>query len=167
MERKDGLSSMSMRLSKLEKNQQTKHNSSDEDNDILSDFVSSLKKKEKKHKKERFASILHHFVLDVQADLKIIDKANTIELIIFTIRYIEANHKKISDYLGVPSNSEFKRGLCISFLKYFEFIDFDEDFYEMSINSLCRLLFPIVIPEPVKEAPKEEVVKKKKKGVFF
>ena len=159
---KNGLSSIARRLSKLEHAYIKDDEDDENDDNVLSQFVTSLKKQEKQEKKQKFDSILKHYIIDIQNDIIKIDKNNITDIIIFTIRYVEANSKRIASFLQVPHNSAFKKGLCLSFLKNFDFLKLTDEFYNASIDSLCKILYMPILQqtEPI------NIPDKKKKGFF-
>jgi hypothetical protein len=168
-EKKLGLHSIKSRLEKLEVSQ----NSVSEEDDVLSDLVKRLKNRETENKRKTMLSILEHFETDLKQSI-IIDDGNLVKILIFSIKYVENNHIKLSSYLNVKTCSEFKHELCKAFVEHI-CKSFPNDLIDKSIHSLCNEIYPKLndIEEILKDKPHDakrlanpygvdETIKKKK-----
>jgi len=167
MEKTDGLRSMSIRLSKLEKErrQKTDDGSDDTDEDSLSRLVNEIRKKEKITKKQNFKTILEHFDNDLNSSIIFPSEDYFIDIVIFVIKYVEENASRLSSYLAIKNSSEFKRSLATSLVLH-RLKKFNNDFVSNSIDSIHKLMYPkaeerFTISKPV------EVVKENKRKNFF
>lgn len=153
---KKGLHSLSTRLSRLENQTQN-----DDDAD---DFYNQMKRKERDKQKEIMANILLHYTVDIQTELQRIVDNDIVRIIVFTVKYVEANAKRLSEYLKLESTCDFKRSIALKFINSFE-LGYTEEFIETSIDTLHSMLYPRIVVNGTIEC--DEVPKKKKKKILF
>jgi len=151
-----GIKSINTRLKVLEKRV-----SLDSEPDTLSKLINDLKKVESDNKKAQMKQILSHFEEDVQNYFTDgLHENDLIKLLLFTIKYVESNHIAISKTVGIKSNSDYKKSLCLSLVKHI-MDDVSDDIIQSGISPLVELIFPHVadVSEPI------TVVKRK--NTFF
>ena len=154
---KKGLNSLSVRLSKLEDNQIEV-----DDND----FYTQMKQKERKKRRELMATIVMHYSVDIHNDMNTIDADNIVAIIVFSIRYVEANGRKLADYLKLDLTNEFKKNICSTFIRSFN-LGYTETFIDTTIDAVHTLIYPRrIVHGTIPETIEPEVPKKKKKGLF-
>lgn len=131
-----GIKSINTRLNVIEKRV-----SIDSEPDALSKLISDLKKVESDNKKAQMKQILTHFEDDVQNYFTDgLNDNDVIKLLLFTIKYVESNHVAISKTVGIKSNSDYKKSLCISLVKHL--MDVPDDIITSGIAPLVELIFP-------------------------
>jgi hypothetical protein len=164
-ESKRGIATLSRRLSKLEKNNNTNNeeDSSDSENDQLSKLLVNLRKKQKQRKKEKMKEILSHFENDITKSILLLNPDNIVEILIFVLKYTEANCGMLATHLELEIDSNLKKSLAISFIEHLFKNTYSVPMLELSINTLSKILFPKVIAPKVEDTLPPE---KKKKGFF-
>lgn len=83
----------------------------------ISRLVSSVKKK-KQRKKHQYQKILDHFQDDLVCSNIDNNPDNFVQIVIFTVKYIENNSASSSKYIGLKVNSDFKLNLSLQLIKY-------------------------------------------------
>ena len=108
-------------------------------------------------------SILEHYESDIVSVIANFTKDNVVEIVIFSIRYVESNGTKLSNYLGVVLSGEFKKSLAITFITHLLTDSFSEEMLGASIDTLHRILFPKIFQNIQLSTPLENNEKKKVK----
>lgn len=158
-----GLSSMSVRLAKLE-DVLGKPNENDDD-DSLTKMINRLREKDKMKKKETMQSVLEHFESDIYQVIDPLTTDNVVSIVVFSIQYVEGNSDKLASYLGVKLSSEFKKSLACSFTTHLVPDIYTEEMICLTIDTIHKLLYPKKI-EIADEEPITKIEKKKKKSFF-
>ena len=175
MEQKpQGISSLSKRLERLERKQNNDTSSppSSSDDDELSKMMIELQRREKQQKKQTMKSILEHYLNDLLKEHDDVSFNNLFNIVFFSVKYVEANHKSLANTLQVKTCSEFKRSICISFIKHLLPNIFIE-MLELSIDSTVKMIYPkpsinlsqLTIEENQTQSQPIDIPKKKK-GLF-
>ena len=155
---KKGLHSLNQRINRLE-SISIPPSISETSEDQLSLLVNKMKNKEQEIKKSTMKSILEHYTDDIKQTV-ILSNDNIVKIIIFTIRYVEQNHIKLSGYLAVKSCSEFKHELCLSLVRHVYKSESNE-MLDLSVNVLCNEIYPhLKNIEAIKEDTTETIKKK-------
>lgn len=141
MEKTSGLKSLDGRIKAIEKELNKEYIPENEDRDTLTEMLNELNKKELIKKKENNKVILEHYEKDLCGSIIYPTDDYFVDIVVFTIKYVESNSYRISTYLSVKCDSLFKKTLCTSFIMN-KLTGFNNEMIENSINSLVKLLFP-------------------------
>ena len=105
------------------------------------DLLSNIKTKQEEAKIKKLSKIKTAFLDNISQEIDIENNSNYVQIVVFTIKWIEINIGVLSDLLGVGLSSDLKLDTAIEFIKIV--IDgFNNEFIQESINSLCSLVFP-------------------------
>lgn len=146
-----GLSTLSRRLTMLEKKEKKKNTEEDQ----LSKLMKKMKEREAEKKMISMKKVLDHFEDDISEYIKDLEINNITEFVLFSIKYIESNIERLCKILSVQNSSEFKQSLCLSLVKHLTGECYTDEMIILSIDLIHKLLYP------------KDVVEEKKKVGFF
>ena len=155
-----GLNSLNLKISKLES--QISEKSENPKSNLFEDIIiHRLENKKKDSRKEEISKIKMHYTEGLVTQIDIEDPNNIIDIIYYSVLWVERNIHKLAVLLQSDVNSELKLMTCIELI-HESMRAYDDLFLVASIESLVKIVFntqqkkPVFPPPPPIEAPMKE-----------